>query len=139
MWDICHHLNYSYSDGIRSLSSCIWMKVDTFLYIWRKRQIGGKFRERGKLAVNSKKEANLLSIQRKSQLTSHEGCWRHFRMRMEDWEWIVERMEDEDGSSPPSLLQPHPEVPSISYSLSLPFIFIEREVGWIITGGSLTL
>ena len=39
------------------------------LHIWRKSQIGCKFRDRGKLAVNSKKEANWLSIHRKSQQT----------------------------------------------------------------------
>ena len=60
-------------------------------------------------------------------------------MRIEDGEWRVQRMEDEDGSSPPSILHHHLEFPPTSYSLSFIFFFWEKEVGWIITVALWTL
>ena len=42
--------------------------IDTQLYIRRKSQIGCKFRERAKWAVNSEKEPNWLSIGERIEL-----------------------------------------------------------------------
>ena len=50
----------------------VHLKKEKNWLFWRKRQIGCKFKERGKLAVNSKKEANRLVIQRNGQSTSRD-------------------------------------------------------------------